>query len=456
MTRGATPPRSDAYRWYVLFVLILTNMLAFIDRGIIGTLAQAIKKDLHLGDTELGILGGLAFAISYGPLGIPIARYADRANRARTLSAALAFWSLMTALCGLAQSYTQLLLARIGVGMGESGSTIAHPLISDHFPPERRATALGLFALGSPLGIVFGTLVAAWATQAAGWRVAFLVVGVPGLLLALLTATTVHDVPRGHSEGAVADGSELGFVRTLRFLFAKPSFLHLILAVSIFGIGLMSAGAFVQPLLIRRFDLTYTQAGSIFAASFGLAAAIGVLSGGLVADRLGRIDRRFFVWIPGAGTLLCGTMLTLAYTRDSPLGAAIFFFGAIVGSGWYMAPSWALAQHLAPPAMRATAAALIVFAMNVVASAIGPAVVGALSDHFAIAGAHALHADCTGPVRLSGASAQACAHLSAASLQTALLVVNATIFWGAAHYFWAARYVRRDLSAAVRNEAGAP
>jgi len=448
MKTPSTSIGSPRYRWYVLAVLVVMNVFAFIDRGIIGTLGQAMKDDLRLSDTQLGLLGGLGFAIFYGLFGIPIARLADRGNRSVILSAAVAFWSVMTAACGLAQSFWQLLAARIGVGIGEAGATIAHPLISDLFPPERRATALGIFALGSPGGIIIGTTIAAWVAQNFGWRAGFMVIGLPGVALALLILATVRDVPRGFSEGKPSETS--GFGETFRYLFGKRAFTHLIVAVSIFGIGMVAAGAFVQPFLVRHFGMSYTTAALVYAASFGVAAAIGVFSGGLMADRLGQRDKRFFAWIPGIGVLLCGTMLTLAYVQSDPAIAVACFVAAIVGSGWYMAPSWAMAQHLAKPSMRATAAALIVFTINVFASAIGPAFVGLMSDLIASRayGPGVFAVDCPGGRAAAGAASdviRACAHASSVGLQQALLAVNVTFFWGAAHFFLAARTVRRDI-----------
>jgi predicted MFS family arabinose efflux permease len=450
------PPRPAAfgprYRWYVLAILVVMNVFAFVDRGIVGTLGQAMKDDLRLSDTQLGLLGGLGFAIFYGLFGIPIARLADRANRSVILSCAVAFWSVMTAACGLAQTFWQLLAARVGVGIGEAGSTIAHPLISDLFPPERRATALGIFALGSPGGIIVGTMIAAWIAEHFGWRAGFTVVGLPGVALALLILTTVKDVPRGFSEGKVSEAA--GFGETFGYLFRKRSFVHLIAAVSIFGIGMVAAGAFVQPFLVRHFELTYTAAAFVYAASFGAGSAIGVFSGGYLADRLARRDERFYAWLPGVGVIVCGVMLTLAYLQNEPTIAIGSFVAAIIGSGWYMAPSWAMAQNLARPSMRATAAALIVFTINVFASAIGPALVGMMSDLIATrayAGIFAI--DCPGGRAAAGAAAdvvRACAGASSKGLQTALLIVNVTFFWGAAHYFLAARTVCQDM------EDGAP
>jgi predicted MFS family arabinose efflux permease len=440
---------APAYRWYVLAILVVMNVLAFVDRGIIGTLGQAMKDDLRLSDTELGLLGGLGFAIFYGLFGVPVARLADRRNRSVILALSIACWSVMTAACGLARTFTQLLAARVGVGVGEAGSTIAHPLISDLFPPERRATALGVFALGAPIGIILGSTLAASVAQTLGWRTAFIVVGLPGVALAGLLAATVRDVPRGFSEGRPS--VPVGFAETFRYLFGKPAFVHLIVAISIFGIGMIAAGAFVQPFLTRHFGMSYTTAALVYAASFGAGSATGVFSGGFLADRLGQRDARWFAWLPGIGVLVCGVMLTLAYLQGAPGWAAGCFVVAIIGSGWYMAPSWAMAQHLARPAMRATAAALVVFTINVFASAVGPPLVGLMSDTFAARSydGGVFASDCPGGRARAGAGAaavRACAAASGRGLQMALVIVNVTFLWGAAHYFLAARTLRRDLA----------
>lgn len=441
---------SRRYRWYVLGVLTLMNAFAFTDRGIIGTLGQAVKVDLRLSDTQLGLLAGLGFAIFYGLFGIPIARLADRGRRSAILSIAVTFWSLMTAACGLALNFWQLLAARVGVGIGEAGSTIAHPLISDLFPPQRRASALSIFALGAPIGISAGTIFGAWIAERFGWRSAFFAVGLPGVLVALTILTTVREIPRGHSDSGPAPVKQASFVQTVRFLFGKKSFLHMIIAISVFGIGMISNSTFVQPFLVRHFGMSYAQAALVYAASFGLAAVIGLLSGGFLADRLGSRDKRFFVWLPAIGVTAAGTFYGLAFLQSNPWASAACFFIAVLFSSWYMAPSWALAQNLAHPAMRATAAALVVFTMNVLASAIGPALVGRLSDviaaqHFPLGEFAAM---CPGGMPQIGASAgiaAACAQASSRGLQMALIVSCGTFYWGAIHYLIAARTVRRDL-----------
>ena len=196
---------SDGYRRYVLAVLVLVYVVNFVDRQVFSILIEPIKADIDLSDTQLGFLGGVAFAFFYTIAGIPIARWADRGNRVTIVTLALVIWSGMTALTGLARGFGSLMIARIGVGIGEAGcSPPIHSLISDYFPPERRATALSIYALGIPIGAAIGTLAGGWIGQYYGWRTAFLVVGLPGLAIAVLVKLTLREVPRGHSEGAEA------------------------------------------------------------------------------------------------------------------------------------------------------------------------------------------------------------------------------------------------------------
>ena len=218
----------DRTRRYALGVLVVVYTFNFIDRQILSILLEPIKHELLLSDTQLGLLTGFAFAMFYATLGIPIARFADRGNRRNLIAVSLAIWSAMTALSGAAVNFVYLLIARIGVGIGEAGcSPSSHAMIADYYPIRTRATALGVYALGIPIGTLFGFLAGGWINQYFGWRAAFLVVGLPGLILALLVRFTVREPPRGMAEGRDASAAQPGIVETLSYLLAKRSFRHL-------------------------------------------------------------------------------------------------------------------------------------------------------------------------------------------------------------------------------------
>jgi predicted MFS family arabinose efflux permease len=233
LTTGTAAPKaySGPYRWYALILLVVVYVFNFIDRSILGILVQPIKEDLQVSDTAMGFLGGIAFAVFYTFLGIPIARMADRGSRVNVLTVSLVLWSGATALCGLAQNFFHLLVARIGVAVGEAGgSPPSHSMISDMFPPEKRATALAIYALGIPIGTMLGNLGGGWINEAFDWRTAFVVVGLPGVLLAIVLRLTLREPPRGAAEGVeIAAGEAPPVAEVFRYLWSRRSFRFLTL-----------------------------------------------------------------------------------------------------------------------------------------------------------------------------------------------------------------------------------
>ncbi|MEZ5557797.1 MAG: MFS transporter [Pseudomonadales bacterium] len=260
---GVRPLFTSGYTRYVLGVLVAVYIFNFIDRQILAILAQSIKEDLALSDTQIGALSGIAFGIFYATLGIPIARLADRRSRVNVISVCLAIWSAMTALSGLAQNYWQLLIARIGVGIGEAGgSPPSHSLIADYFTPDARATALGVYALGIPVGILFGNLAGGWINEFFGWRNAFLVVGIPGVLLALTMKLTVREPPRGYSEGRRPDTTEVPFREVIRTMWGFRSFRQLAFGAATQAFVGYGSIAWLPSFLIRAHDMSSGQVGA--------------------------------------------------------------------------------------------------------------------------------------------------------------------------------------------------
>jgi MFS family permease len=374
-------PRGPLYPWYALSLLFVVYVCNFIDRSILSILAQSIKEDLAISDTALGFLGGLAFALFYTGLGIPIARLADRGVRRNVLAACLAIWSGMTALCGLAQNYWHLLLARIGVAVGEAGgSPPSHSMISDLFPPERRATALGIYALGIPVGTMIGNLAGGYLNDAFSWREAFMAVGLPGLALALVVRFTVREPTRGATDRtAVTAGQPPPVAYVLRALWSRTSFRWLSLGCGFHAFTGYGTGAWIPPFFERSHHLTSTEIGTAL-FWLGFPAALSTFLGGWLGDRLGRRDVRWYVWLTAIVVMVAWPFSVFGYLWHDPWVAfLVWIVPNLLGSFW-LAPAFALTQGLVGLRMRALAASIILFVLNIIGLGLGPWFVGFLSD----------------------------------------------------------------------------
>jgi len=371
---------SPAYANYVLGVLFLVYLVNFADRHLISVLIEPMKRDLGATDTQMGLLTGMAFAAFYVLFGLPVAMWADRGSRRSILALGIAVWSLLTAATGLGRSYLHVLLARIGVGVGEStAGAPVHSLISDYFPAERRATALAIYTAGAQIGAMLGIMLGGWLSDLYGWRITFLLIGAPGLALALLVRLTVAEPRRGRFDGAVTTRpAALG--ETLRFLAARPSYLCIILAIASLISASYGASSW-HPTLLRR---VHGMSGTEIGVWLGLVANGGAMLGGislaLLADRLGRRDKRWYLILPAVATLL-SLPLTFVFPLWPDRETAIFFLapwsflaGSIAG------PMYAMVQSVARPDMRALAAAILMFVMNLLGMGIGPTFVGMASD----------------------------------------------------------------------------
>lgn len=382
--RPAAPP-SAAYRYYVLGILVLVYTLNFLDRQILGILAAPIKAELHLSDSQLGLMGGLAFAILYSTMGVPVAWLADRSSRAWIMTAALGLWSLFTAVCGFAGSFWQLFLARVGVGIGEAGGAApAYSLISDYFPKQQRARALAAYSLGIPigsgLGVIFGGLIAAWI----GWRAAFIIVGGAGLLLAPIFRLTVRDPQRG---GADADAGKPAvqapapaFRRVLAVLLPKRSFWLVAFgaaASSVCGYGV----AFWLPSFFQRsFHLSLVHTAWFYGAINVLGGVLGIAGGGFLADKLGARNRANYPLIPAVAFLVAMPCFFAAVnTKSLVLGFLLFVIPTGLNLAW-LGPVLTSVQHLVPANMRSTASALFLLINNLFGIAVGYYYFGAVSD----------------------------------------------------------------------------
>ena len=445
---GAKPEFSRGYLGWLLGLLVAIYASSFLDRVIISTVGPAIISDLRISDTLFGLLTGPAFAVFYVVLGIPIARLAERRSRINIISICIALWSLMTALCGLASSYLPLLIFRMGVGVGEGGcSPAAHSLLSDHYPPRRRATALAIYFAGVPFGIMVGAILGGWLATAFNWRIAFMVLGLPGLLLALLAKLTLREPPRGHVDGAAppAEAPPLGAV--LKKLATNPTVVLLVCGLVSANFGGSAMAAFTQTYLVRAFHLSMATVGLLYGLVIGTAGVFGMTMGGVIADVAGRKDIRWYAWAPALGCALGFPIYLAAFSQHSALASVAFIFLGYLVVTFYFAPTFAVVQNLVEPRMRATASSLLFLAINMMGQALGPVVIGLVSDliarrTFTLGNYRAL---CPPHPHAPAQIVAACAHASSYGLQHSILIMCGCYLLGAIFYLLASRTLKRDL-----------
>lgn len=376
------PPYSRNYRRYVLVLLTLVYAINFIDRQILVILQESIKADMDLSDTQLGLLTGFAFAIFYVSVGIPIARWADVGNRKNIISLAVAIWSGMTVLSGMTQNYAQLLLARIGVGIGEAGgSPPAHSIISDYYPPEERGKAMSIYSTGVSLGILLGFLIGGWINHAYGWRMAFFVVGVPGILVALLVKYTVLEPKRGQCDGDVTgEVPTTTFKETLGVLLTLKSFRFLALGAGLTAFVSYGVGNFMPSFLIRNFGFGNLEVGVSLALISGVGGTLGTFLGGYFADKLGAKDKRWYLWVPAIPGLISVPLMILAILSEQVHYTLTLLFLSIFSGAFYLGPIFAITHTLLSPGMRAMGSAVLFFILNLIGLGLGPLFVGVVSD----------------------------------------------------------------------------
>ena len=417
---------SPAYANYVLGVMFLAYVFNFIDRQIISILLEPIKKDLGVSDTAMGFLTGTAFAIFYATLGVPIARWADVWVRRSIIALGTALWSAMTVASGYAQSFLQMSLARIGVGVGEAAlSPPAHSLLADYFPVERRATALGVYSMGIHIGILFGVLAGGWLEEYWGWRMAFVVVGLPGLLIAALVRWTVREPVRGGVERRSAATSDdvPAVSEVARFLWSLRSFRHLSFATGLVAFAGYSFATWAPTFLRRVHDMSGSELGTKYGVVLGVGGAIGSVLAGLLADRLGKRDLRWWLWVPAVAAIgPLPFVLGFYYHSDPDWALAILFPGLIIAA-MYQGPVFSTVQTLVKVRMRAVASGILLFVINIIGLGLGPQSVGLLNDHV-----------------FDGYGDEAIRY----SLALVFIVMGS---WAALHYVLGARALRDDLRA---------
>ncbi len=369
------------YAYYVLAVLFVVYVFNFIDRQILSILLQPIKEDLQVSDTAMGFLTGFAFAVFYAIAGLPLARVADRWVRRSLIALSLATWSLMTAASGLARNFTDLALARVGVGIGEAGCTPpAHSLLSDYFPPEKRATVLAVYACGIYMGVGLGFWLGGWLNDAFGWRVAFMVIGLPGVAMAVVVRFTVREPPRGMSERTASTSRSYSLGETWRFLTRLPSGRRISLGAAFQAFVGYGLGAWIPAFFIRLHGMTPGELGLWLSWITGIGGAIGAFSGGWLADRWVRDQPRARAYISLVGALCSTPFIIAALVLDNTTLALLSFFPANIFGTMWIGPASSIVQDLAPPAMRATASAVFIFILTMIGLGAGPQTVGILND----------------------------------------------------------------------------
>jgi predicted MFS family arabinose efflux permease len=415
---------SNGYRYYVLGLLLAIYTANYMDRMILGILLQPIKTDLGASDTMMGLLTGLLFAIFYATLGMPIAWWADRGSRKTIITLALTIWSGMTMACGLAANFWQLAVARMFVGVGEAGgSPPSHSIIADLFESNKRSTALAIFALGVPLGLLFGFPLAGRIYEAWGWRVAFMSLGAPGLFLAALAFFTLREPPRGLSEETDhdSDAEAPKFLEVWAFMWSQKSLRHLIAGTTLAALVGYAGVNWLPSFLALTHEMTTLQIVDSLALLIGIGGLIGTFGGGFFADYLGKKDVAWKAKIVGATILGIFPIGVLVYmTNSTAVALGGILFTSIAGTV-YLGPTFALTQTLVTVRMRALGAAILLFILNLFGMSLGPTMTGVLSDLY-----RPMYGD--------------------DSVRWALFTVGMFGLWAAFHFFCAAKHLKGDLA----------
>jgi len=424
--KAAKAYESPRYRYLVLGILTATYVSNFVDRQVINVLASYIIEDLQISDGQFGMLSGLAFACIYTTLGIPIARWADIGNRRNIIAISVGVWSIMTAACGAAQNFTQLFLARFGVGIGEAGgSPPAHSIVSDIFPAAQRATALSVYSLGVYGGILVGTIGGAYLVRFFDWRTAFVVVAIPGIFLALLVRFVVKEPPRGLAEKR-SDMAPPGFFKVMGFLWERKSFRHLAFACALHAFVTYGIGNFMPLFLGRVHGMPILDVGWYYGLIAGIGGLAGTFFGGWMSDRMSNKtgDKTWYVWIPFISTVLAIPFALITFlVMPNGITAAFSYLFPVFCGGWYLAPCLASTHFLVGIRMRAMGSAVLLFVLNLIGLGLGPMLTGYVSDWLT-------------PTYGNEA------------LRYAMAITVLVNLWCALHYYWSAKTIRADFERA--------
>jgi MFS family permease len=412
---------------WALFLLTGISICGFIDRIIMQVMVEPLKHEFRLSDLEIGLLVGLAFALLNVLLSLWVARLAERRERISLVWIGTILWSIATSLCGAATSFGALLAARIGVGVGEAvGLPATSSLLSDYFRPEKRTTAMSVLMLAPPIGAFLGSAGGAMVAQAYGWRYAFYVAAVPGFILAMLLAFTVKEPPRGVHDGL---SSEKDVVPPLSAVLARiwrrRSLTHLLVGSTVASMTGFAVNAFLAAFLLRRFGFSLRDAGVTAGLIASIPASLSVFGAGWLADRFGRRDARFYGWVPGIALFIAAPLYALAVTRETAAGAITLLTLSALVQYCYLGPTAGVFQNMMHPRMRASATAFNSLIYSLLGGAVGPLLIGALSDHFTDKASQA------GP---------------GIGLSHAMAAMTIFYVWGGVHYLLATRHLRHELA----------
>ncbi len=413
------------YRAYALAMLTGVYVFSYIDRKIIFIVQEPIKLEFGLSDAQLGLLTGFMFMLFYVVFGIPFARWADKGVRRNVVAAALAAWSLMTMLCGMAQTFVHLLLARIGVAVGEAGgSPPSHSMISDIFPPEQRGMAMSVYVTGVYLGVLVGFALGGWISQHFGWRTAFLVVGAPGILMALLVWLTVKEPRRGMADKLHQVEEAPPLIDVLKMLWSRRSFRYMVAAATMSAFFTNNLIGWMPSFLMRSHEMSISEVGLWLALILGVVGGIGALGGGYLGDKLGNRDRRWYVFVPALALAIALPFSLLTFLVADQSWSLIAYCIPVLVSGMYAGPVIAMTHAMVASRARAMASAVFFFIQNMIGLGLGPVLVGWLSD--ALAPTYAQH-----------------------SLRYALLIsLTLATLIAISFYILASRHLRSDLEKA--------
>ena len=412
---------SNSIRNYALGILVVVYTFNFIDRQILSILLESIKTDLGLSDTSLGFLTGFAFALFYATLGIPIAKYADKGNRRNLIALSIGVWSFMTALSGLAQNFFHLLFARIGVGVGEAGcSPPAHSMIADYFPANKRSTALGIYSLGIPFGIMFGLFAGGWINEVFGWRLAFFVVGIPGILLAFIFRFTVKEPIRGQAEGKIDSENKPSIFETISYIIKKRSFRHLVFAAALAAFVGYGAITWLPSFFQRSYGMQTSDVGWYLGLILGIPGGLGIFLGGYLSDYFGAKNVKWSLWVAAIAMALTVPFNVYVYLSPTATMSFLWLIIPVALGNFYQAATFSQTQGLVELRMRSVAAAILLFIINIIGLGFGPQSVGILSD--------LLHSE-----------------YGKDSLRYSLLIFAFLKLWCAFHYYMAGKYLKEDL-----------
>lgn len=472
---------TKGYRAFVLGSLLMVYIFNFIDRSIINILTEPIKQSFQVEDWQMGLLGGPAFAILYTMLGIPIARMAERFHRVWIIAISVFVWSLMTALCGVAISFFVLFLFRVGVSVGEAGCTPpAQSLIADYFTPKSRATAVSIYALGVPLGGMFAAIFAGfivgnldgpslaamfeawgwtWALGLAdwqnveGWRVAFILVGFPGVLLALIVKLTIKEPPRGYSDPPeLHQLKRTSMGEVFKILTKIPTFWHIVVGATVASFVGYGVAQFTTSFLVRTHGLDLQTAAVLFGVIIGLMAALGVFMSGYLADRMAVRHPRALSWMPALGMGISVPLYAVGFLAPTVWLALPPLMAAATLHYFYLGPMYAIVGGVVDSRMRATSVAVTLFIVNLLGYGLGPPLIGFLStflkDVFLAGNELGLTLEaCKVPSELSSEGAAICANANSEGLRWSIIAFCTLYGWAALHYLLAGRTLLRDMIA---------